>query len=101
MLGNVNLDQGVARRAAVATGSAEAAQAKHLSACCPWRNLDVERAAVRQRQSTCRAVHGVEKVCRQGVMLVLTMTWATVVRLSPLAEHRVEDVAEVGVAPSP
>jgi len=33
-------------------------------------------------------------------MLVPTRTWARVVRLSPLAEHRVEDVAELGVAPS-
>ena len=100
MLGDVNLDQGVARRAAVAAGSPEAAQAKHLPVCCPRRNLDVERAAIGQRQSTRRAVHGVEKGRRQGVMLVPTVTWATVVRLSPLAEHRVEDVAEVGVAPS-
>ena len=100
MRGDMNLDQGVACGRAVAAGSTEAAQAKDLPVRCPRRDLDLERAAIRQRQSTRRAVHGVEKARRQGVALVLTMTWAIIVRLSPLAEHGVEDVAELGVAPS-
>ena len=63
------------------------AQANLLAVLDAARDLDLERAAVRQRQSARRAVHGVEKGRRQGVMLVPTATWAIIGCLSPLAEH--------------
>ena len=94
-----DLDQRIAGTALAHAGIALAFQPEHLAVGDAWRDGDVERAAVRQRDARLGAVHRVEEIDVEPILRVLPAhreapPASAAAHAAPLAEQIAEQIAE-------